>query len=71
MQDILCYKNYRGRKRSVMQIERINVLQGDVKEQTQQVRTYLFKLAEQLEDALTHIEDQIAAINKNLEQKGE
>ena len=54
-----------------MQIERMNILQGDAKEQTQQIRTYLFKLAEQLEDALSYIEDQIDTINKNLEQKGE
>ena len=39
--------------------------------QIQQVKTYLFKLAEQLEDTLSRIEDQVAAINKNLEQKGE
>lgn len=54
-----------------MQIERIHISQGDSKEQIQQVRTYLFKLAEQLEDTLSHIEGQITAINKMLEQKGE
>ena len=54
-----------------MQIERIHISEVDTKGQIQQVKTYLFKLAEQLEDTLSRIEDQIAAINKNLEQKGE
>ena len=54
-----------------MQIERIHISQGDTKEQIQQVRMYLFKLAEQLEDTLSYIEDQLATINNNLEKKGE
>ena len=40
-----------------MQIDRLHLTSTDPREQIQQIRTYLFKLAEQLEDAFDTIDE--------------
>lgn len=54
-----------------MNLERLLLTECNSREQILQIRAYLFKLVEQLENTISNIEGELKRLGEIVEQKGE